>query len=99
MTQETSTVKDYVVKLKIGTVAVITTVMVSSLVGVGIGYEKIQARLRHLDAKTGLYQQQFDNLETRVSSNENLISGNYRELTTILKAMSANIVEIKDRLK
>jgi hypothetical protein len=80
--QET-TVRDYVVKMRIGTVVVITTVMVSSLVGVGVGWEKIQARLRHLDAKTDVYREKFDALEKRVSGNDIQFAEIKKDLTNI----------------
>ena len=68
--EEKKLTKDYIVHLKLGTAVVICTVVFSSLIGAGVAYEKIQARLRHLDAKTELYREQFDALENRVDDND-----------------------------
>ena len=90
-----TTIKDYIIHLKLGTVVVICTVVFSSLVGCGIAYEKIQARLRHLDAKTNLYQQQFDALENRVDSNDI----QFAEIKKDLNSIEKTLLEIKAKLK
>ena len=87
--------KDYRVTIKFGTILVAVISIVSAVFTIGVAYEKIQARFRHLDAKTSLYGTQFDALETRVSNNENIIANNYIELTTILKSMNENLKDIK----
>ena len=89
------TVKDYTIHLKIGTVAVICTVVFSSLVACGMAYEKIQASLRHLNAKTSLYQQQFDALENRVDSNDI----QFAEIKKDLSNIETMLVDIKSRLR
>lgn len=86
--QET-TCKDYVVKAKLGTVIVVVTAMVSSLIGAGIAYEKIQARLRHLDGKTEMYAERYDKIEARVSQNEKQIDNHYIEIMTKLTNIEA----------
>lgn len=95
----TEVIKNHILKIKVGTAVVVTVSVITTIFGFGICYEKMQARLRHLDAKTSLYQTQFDGLEARVSQNEALIGSNYKELTAVLKAMSENISDIKNSLR
>lgn len=63
-------INDNVIKIRVGTLAVITSVIVSTLIGSGIAYEKVQARLRHLDGKTEVYSERFTALEKRVDEND-----------------------------
>ena len=79
------TVKDHVLKIKIGTAVAVTTAILVSVFGSGVGFQKIWSRLDHLNAKTALYQVQFDDLENRVSTNEKDINSNYKEIITKLE--------------
>ena len=49
------TISEHVVSVKVTTVVAVALVAISFLISVGIGYEKIQARLRHLDGKTDVW--------------------------------------------
>lgn len=91
----TETVKDHILKIKLGTVVVMVTTLISLIFGMGIGYEKIQARLRHLDAKTDLYSTRFDSLEKRVDSNDI----KFAEIQKDLSAIESILLELKNRLK
>lgn len=94
MEETTSLTKDYIVHFKIGTIVVLCAFAVSSLVGVGIAYEKVQARLRHLDAKTEVYQTQFDELEHRVDSNDI----QFVEIKKDLCSIETILIDIKARM-
>lgn len=94
MEERRQTAKDYIVTFKLGTIAVLVTLMFSTLVGIGVAYEKVQARLRHLDAKTELYQTQFDALEDRVDNND----VQFAEIKKDLCNIEAILLEIKTRI-
>jgi hypothetical protein len=76
-------------KIKVGTVAVITASAVTVIFGMGVGYQKIVGRMNHLDAKTDLYAERYDIIEFRVSENEKSIDNHYIEIMTKLTNIEA----------
>ena len=89
--QKERLVKDYIVHLRIGTVAVITAGLVTTLIGVGVAYQKVQGSITHLNAKTDLYAERYDAFQTRVNTNEK----NYIEIKTRLDAIMSSIIDLK----
>ena len=87
--------KDYTLTARLGTVVAVVAVMVSMLFGAGVGFQKIWGRLDHLNAKTSLYQEQFDELERRVSSNDIQFAEIKKDVGNINKTMA----EILTRLR
>jgi hypothetical protein len=84
-----------IIKLKTGTVIVVVFSMMSALVGAGVAWEKIQARLRHLDGKTDVYNERYTELEKRVSAND----VKFAEIQSTLKSIETNLIEIKQKVK
>ena len=89
------TIRDYVFKIKVGTVAVAMITLVSILFGAGVCYEKIQARLRHLDGKTDIYAERFDDLQKRVNEND----VKFAEIQKDLASIESILLELKNKLK
>lgn len=89
-----TTVKDYVISVRVGTAIAVLVVTISTLISMGIGYEKIQARLRHLDGKTDVYAERFDALSKRVDGND----VQFAEIKKDIKSIEAILVEIKQKL-
>jgi hypothetical protein len=88
------TISEHIVSVKVTTVVAVAVVAVSFLISLGIGYEKIQARLRHLDAKTDVYSERFDELRGRVDKNDI----QFAEIQKDIKGIETILVEIKRKL-
>jgi hypothetical protein len=84
-----------IIRLKTGTVIVVVFSLVASLIGSGVAWEKIQARLRHLDGKTDVYNTRFTELEKRVSAND----VKFAEIQANLKNIESLILDVKQKLK
>ena len=69
--------------------------VISVIFSGGICYEKIQARLRHLDGKTENYAARFDALEKRVDSNDI----KFAEIQKDLSSIESILLEVKQKLK
>jgi hypothetical protein len=95
MTEKLKDIKDTFVNIKTGTITAIFLAVIGSAVTAGVGWEKIQARLRHLDGKTDLYAQRFDSLEKRVDSNDI----KFAEIQKDLSSIESILLEIKQKLK
>ena len=87
--EKITTVKEHILKIKVGTIAVITASAVTVIFGMGISYQKIVGRMNHLDAKTDLYAERYDVIEGRVSNNEKAIDNHYIEIITKLSNIEA----------
>ena len=88
------TISEHVVSVKVTTVVAVAVVSISFLISLGIGYEKIQARLRHLDGKTDVYAERFDALSKRVDGND----VQFAEIKKDIKSIESILVEIKQKL-
>ena len=89
------TSKDQIINIKVGTLIAVMVVCISFLIGIGISYEKIQARLRHLDGKTDLYSERFTALENRVDSNDI----KFAEIQKDLSSIETILIEVKQKIQ
>lgn len=89
------TIKDQIINIKVGTLIAVMVVCISFLIGIGISYEKIQARLRHLDGKTDLYSERFTALENRVDSNDI----KFAEIQKDLSSIETILIEVKQKIQ
>ena len=89
------TIKDQIINIKVGTLIAVMVVCISFLIGIGISYEKIQARLRHLDGKTDLYSERFTALENRVDSNDIKFAKIQKDLSSI----ETILIEVKQKIQ
>ncbi len=88
---EQKPLKEIPITIKVGTIIT----LVSVLIGFGIAWEKIQARLRHLDGKTDLYAERYDVVMDRLAENEK----SYIKIETQLNSIEALILDVKQRIQ
>jgi hypothetical protein len=95
MTEKLRDIKDSFISIKTGTITAILLSVIGTAGVAGVGWEKIQARLRHLDGKTDLYAERFDALEKRVDSNDI----KFAEIQKDLSSIESILLEIKQKIK
>jgi len=87
--------KDYSFHISITSIVLIA----SFLISIGIGYEKMQAKIKHIDGKTDLYAERWEQIERRVDNNEKQIELHYLEIITRLKSLETSGQEIKQLIR
>ena len=83
-----------VIKMKTGVVVSVIVTIIISVFGAGIGWEKIQARLRHLDGKTDVYDERVTALTNRVTAVEQKfieLQTNYKNIENLLKDIQIKV--------